>query len=37
MWTARTGPLNAGFHEYKYAVDFDHGATRIVSDPCTLY
>jgi pullulanase len=26
-----------GFHEYKYAVDFDHGATRIVSDPCTLY
>jgi hypothetical protein len=26
-----------GFHEYKYAVDFDHGQTRIVSDPCTRY
>ena len=26
-----------GFHEYKYAVDFDHGQTRIVSDPCTRH
>jgi hypothetical protein len=33
VWTARTGRLNAGFYEYKYAVDFDDGATRTVSDP----
>jgi pullulanase len=36
FWTARTGPLEQGFYEYKYAVDFA-GETRIVSDPCTRY
>ena len=37
LWTARTGRLDAGFYEYKYAVDFDDGHPRIVSDPCTRY
>jgi 1,4-alpha-glucan branching enzyme len=37
MWTARTGRLDAGFYAYKYAVDFDDGQTRVVSDPCTRY
>jgi pullulanase len=36
MWTARSDRLDAGFYEYKHAVDFG-GETRIVSDPCTRY
>jgi 1,4-alpha-glucan branching enzyme len=37
IWTARTPRLDAGFYEYKYAVDFTGGETRKVSDPCTRY
>jgi len=37
MWSARTGRLDAGFHEYRYEVDFGDGEQRIVSDPCARY
>lgn len=38
FWTfSTTHPLPAGFYEYKYAVTFTDGTTRIVSDPCTRY
>src|SRR3954447_23405235 len=37
FWTGRTAPLDDGFYEYKYAVDFEGGETRVVSDPCTRY
>lgn len=41
FWSVRTGDLPAGFHLYKYLVEFDDGAggrfTRIVTDPCARY
>lgn len=38
FWTARTGrALRHGFYEYKYAVEFDDGQRRIVTDPCARY
>ena len=32
-----TGDLPAGFYEYKYLVEFDKAAPRIVTDPCARY
>ncbi len=38
FWTAQTsGPLPAGFYEYKYLVTFDDGTERYVTDPCARY
>jgi pullulanase len=32
-----TADLPAGFYEYKYLVEFDKAASRIVTDPCARY
>jgi pullulanase len=38
FWSYSTlDKLPAGFYEYKYLVQFNGGAERIVSDPCTRY
>lgn len=38
VWTYTTSqPLPPGFYEYKYAVTFQNGTVRWVSDPCSRY
>jgi pullulanase len=32
-----TGPLPDGFYEYKYLVQFENAAPRLITDPCARY
>jgi len=36
-YECRVGPLPDGFYEYKYLVEFENAATRLVTDPCAKY
>lgn len=37
LFTHRVRGLAEGFYEYKYLVDFENGASRWCTDPCTRY
>lgn len=37
VYESKVIPLEKGFYQYKYVVEFDDGETRWINDPCTRY